>query len=113
MGPVKSTLSGDYGLTLTIVSVSLKKYTFDMDDEKKLQTIYSYIVEHTSYDSRYYQAPNTLPYESRTAYGPLEYGTAICGGFSWRSICSVKRQGFPAGTSPVWDLERIICGTAL
>ena len=84
-----------------------------MDDEKKLQTIYSHIVEHTSYDSRYYQAPNTLPYESRTAYGPLEYGTAICGGFSWRSICSVKSQGFPAGTSPVWDLERIICGTAL
>ena len=88
-------------------------FTDEMGDEEKLRAIYRYIVEHTSYDYRYYQDPVVMPYESRTAYGPLEYGTAICGGFSWRSICSVKRQGFPAGTSPVWDLERIICGTAL
>ena len=66
-----------------------------MDGEKKLQTIYSYVVEHTFYDSRYYQAPNTLPYESRAAYGTLEYGNAICSGRFWAFNMLCEEAGIP------------------
>ena len=98
-------------------TVAEQTFTDDMDDEEKLRAIYSYIVEHTSYDSRYYQSPNTLPYESRTAYGPLEYGTAICGGFSWAFNMLCKEAGIPCwnvtgmgfGEEHMWNCA-LICG---
>ena len=85
--------------------------TEDMDDEEKLRAIYGYIVEHTSYDFRYYQAPDTLPLESRTAYGPLKNGTAICGGFSWAFHMLCQEAGIPcwnvtgvgAGEEHMWN----------
>lgn len=85
--------------------------TEDMSDEEKLRAIYGYIVEHTSYDFRYYQAPDTLPLESRTAYGPLKNGTAICGGFSWAFDMLCEEAGIPcwnvtgvgAGEEHMWN----------
>lgn len=85
--------------------------TENMDDEEKLRAIYGYIVEHTSYDFRYYQAPDTLPLESRTAYGPLKNGTAICGGFSWAFRMLCQEAGIPcwnvtgvgAGEEHMWN----------
>lgn len=92
-------------------SIAEQIFTDDMSDEEKLRAIYSYIVENTSYDYRYYQAPNTLPYESRTALGPLEYGTAICGGFSWafNMLCREAKipcwnvTGIGAGEDHMWN----------
>lgn len=92
-------------------SVAEQLFTEDMGDEEKLRTIYSYIVGNTSYDYRYYQDPSALPYESRTAYGPLEYGTAICGGFSWAFNMLCREAGLPcwnvagvgAGEEHMWN----------
>ena len=89
--------------------------TEDMGDEEKLRAIYGYIVEHTTYDSRYYQAPDTLPLESRTAYGPLKNGTAICGGFSWAFYMLCQEAGIPcwnvtgvgAGEEHMWNCALI------
>lgn len=92
-------------------SIAEQIFTDDMGDEEKLRAIYSYIVGNTSYDYRYYQDPNTLPYESRTAYGPLKYGTAICGGFSWAFKMLCGEAGIPcwnvtgmgAGEEHMWN----------
>lgn len=96
-------------------SAAQQIFTDDMDDEDKLRAIYSYIVEHTSYDYRYYQDPTSMPYESRTAYGPLEYGTAICGGFSWAFKMLCQEAGIPcwnvtgigAGEEHMWNCALI------
>ena len=96
-------------------SIAEQILTEDMNDEEKLRAIYSYIVENTSYDYRYYQDPNTLPYESRTAYGPLKYGTAICGGFSWAFKMLCEEAGIPcwnvtgmgAGEEHMWNCARM------
>lgn len=89
--------------------------TDTMDDEEKLRAIYGFIVENTTYDYRYYQDPASLPYESRTAFGPLQNGTAICGGFSWvfRMLC--EEAGIPcwnvtgtgAGEEHMWNCALI------
>lgn len=92
-------------------SIAGQIFTDDMDDEEKLRAIYRYIVGNTSYDYRYYQDPSALPYESRTAYGPLEYGTAICGGFSWAFNMLCQEAGIPcwnvtgtgAGEEHMWN----------
>ena len=85
--------------------------TDTMDDEEKLKAIYRFIVENTTYDYRYYQDPNVLPYESRTAFGPLQNGTAICGGFSWAFRVLCEEAGIPcwnitgtgAGEEHMWN----------
>lgn len=82
-----------------------------MDDEEKLRAIYSFIVGNTTYDYRYYQDPSALPYESRTAIGPLQNGTAICGGFSWAFRVLCEEAGIPswnvtgtgAGEEHMWN----------
>ena len=90
-------------------------FTDEMGDEEKLRAIYRYIVEHTSYDYRYYQDPAVMPYESRTAFGPLKNGTAICGGFSWAFKMLCEEAGIPcwnvagtgAGEEHMWNCARI------
>lgn len=85
--------------------------TDTMDDKEKLKAIYRFIVENTTYDYRYYQDPNVLPYESRTAFGPLQNGTAICGGFSWAFRVLCEEAGIPcwnitgtgAGEEHMWN----------
>lgn len=82
-----------------------------MDDEEKLRAIYGFLVENTTYDYRYYQAPDAMPYESRTAFGPLQNGTAICGGFSWAFRMLCEEAGIPcwnvtgtgAGEEHMWN----------
>lgn len=82
-----------------------------MDDEEKLRAIYGFLVENTTYDYRYYQDPAALPYESRTAIGPLQKGTAICGGFSWAFRMLCEEAGIPcwnvtgtgAGEEHMWN----------
>lgn len=96
-------------------SIAAQIFTDDMGDEEKLRAIYSYIVGNTTYDYRYYQDPASLPYESRTAYGPLEYGTAICGGFSWAFNMLCREAGIPcwnvtgvgAGEEHMWNCARM------
>lgn len=96
-------------------SVAEQIFTDDMGEEETLRAIYGYIVEHTSYDIRYYQDPSAVPYESRTAFGPLEYGTAICGGFSWAFNLLCREAGIPcwnvtgvgAGEEHMWNCARI------
>lgn len=96
-------------------SVAEQIFTNDMGNEEKLRAIYRYIVENTAYDYRYYQDPSALPYESRTAYGPLKYGTAICGGFSWAFNLLCQEAGIPcwnvtgigAGEEHMWNCARI------
>lgn len=94
-GTLEQNVEQAEGVKKLAQSVAGQIFTDDMEDEEKLRAIYGYIVEHTSYDSRYYQDPNALPYESRTAYGPLEYGTAICGGFSWAFNVLCREAGIP------------------
>ena len=85
--------------------------TDTMDDEEKLKAIYRFTVENTTYDYRYYQSPDTLPYESRTAFGPLQNGTDICGGFSWAFRVLCEEAGIPcwnvtgtgAGEEHMWN----------
>nr|WP_275958017.1 transglutaminase domain-containing protein [Pseudoflavonifractor phocaeensis] len=92
-------------------TVAEQLLTDDMDDEEKLRAIYGYIVEHTTYDYRYYQDPGAMPFESRTAYGPLAEGTAICGGFSWAFRMLCEEAGIPcwnvtgtgAGEEHMWN----------
>ena len=92
-------------------TVAEQLLTDDMDDEEKLRAIYGYIVEHTAYDYRYYQDPGAMPFESRTAYGPLAEGTAICGGFSWAFRMLCQEAGIPcwnvtgtgAGEEHMWN----------
>ena len=56
-----------------------------------------------------------MPYEFRTAYGPLEYGTAICGGFSWAFKMLCQEAGIPcwnvtgigAGEEHMWNCALI------
>lgn len=82
-----------------------------MDDEEKLRAIYRFLVENTTYDYRYYQGPAALPYASRTAAGPLQNGTAICGGFSWAFQMLCEEAGIPcwnvtgtgAGENHMWN----------
>jgi len=82
-----------------------------MDDEEKLRAIYGFLVENTTYDYRYYQDPAALPYESRTAIGPLQNGTAIRGGFSWAFRLLCEEAGIPcwnvtgtgAGEEHMWN----------
>lgn len=96
-------------------SVAEQIFTDDMGDEEKLRAIYRYIVENTAYDYRYYQDPGALPYESRTAYGPLKYGTAICGGFSWAFNLLCREAEIPcwnvtgvgAGEEHMWNCARM------
>ena len=73
----------------TAASIAAELVDDSMTAEEKMAAFYDYIVENTTYDYRYYQNPTTLPYESRTASGPLVQKTAICGGFSWafRMLC--------------------------
>lgn len=55
--------------------------------------------------------PAALPYESRTAVGPLQNGTAICGGFSWafQMLCEEAGiscwnvTGTGAGEEHMWN----------
>lgn len=85
--------------------------TDTMDDEDKLRAIYRFLVENTTYDHRYYQDPVALPYASRTAVGPLQNGTAICGGFSWAFQMLCEEAGIPcwnvtgtgAGEEHMWN----------
>lgn len=85
--------------------------TDTMDDEDKLRAIYRFLVENTTYDYRYYQDPVALPYASRTAVGPLQNGTAICGGFSWAFQMLCEEAGIPcwnvtgtgAGEEHMWN----------
>ena len=85
--------------------------TDTMDDEEKLRAIYGFIVENTTYDYRYYQDPASLPNESRTAFGLLQNGTAICGGFSWAFRLLCEEAGIPcwnvtgtgAGEEHMWN----------
>lgn len=96
-------------------SVAEQIFTEDMGDVEKLRAIYRYIVENTSYDFRYYQDPSALPYESRTAYGPLNDGTAICGGFSWafNMLCREAEipcwnvTGVGTGEEHMWNCARM------
>ena len=90
-------------------------FTGDMTEEETLRAIYRYITENTVYDNRYYQAPETLPYASRTAQGPLMEGTAICGGFSWAFRMLCEEAGIPcwnvtgtgAGEEHMWNCARL------
>lgn len=92
-----------------------KILTDTMDDEEKLRAIYGFIVENTTYDYRYYQDPASLPNESRTAFGPLQNGTAICGGFSWAFRMLCEEAGIPcwnvtgtgAGEEHMWNCALI------
>lgn len=88
-----------------------KILTDTMDDGEKLQAIYRFVAGNTAYDYRYYQDPAALPYESRTAAGPLQNGTAICGGFSWAFQMLCEEAGIPcwnvtgtgAGEEHMWN----------
>lgn len=92
-----------------------KILTDTMDDEEKLRAIYGFIVENTTYDYRYYQDPASLPNESRMAFGPLQNGTAICGGFSWAFRMLCEEAGIPcwnvtgtgAGEEHMWNCALI------
>lgn len=87
----------------------------DMTDEEKLRAIYRYIVENTTYDNRYYENPAAVPYESRTAAGPLKNGTAICGGFSLAFQMLCREAGIPcwtvtgtgAGEDHMWNCAKL------
>lgn len=88
-----------------------KILTDTMDDGEKIQAIYRFVAGNTAYDYRYYQDPAALPYESRTAAGPLQNGTAICGGFSWAFQMLCEEAGIPcwnvtgtgAGEEHMWN----------
>ena len=53
-----------------------------MTQEEKIGAAYSYITENVSYDFRYYNDRENMPYESTTAIGALRDGLAICGGYA-------------------------------
>jgi hypothetical protein len=59
-----------------------KIITPTMTDEKKVETIYDYIINNADYDSEYYSNNKKVNFTSRTAYGILLNGKGICGGFA-------------------------------
>lgn len=67
--------------------------TDKMTNDEKLEAIYKYITTTVKYDYRYYNAPDTMPYESTTAYGAYKFKTAICGGCSWSIKMLVELAG--------------------
>lgn len=84
----------------------------DMTETEKFTAIYNYITNNIIYDDRYYSAPETLPYESRTAYGALYDQLAVCGGFAWAVNLLTNELGIPCynvsgvalGGDHIWNI---------
>ncbi|MEG2214815.1 MAG: transglutaminase-like domain-containing protein, partial [Oscillospiraceae bacterium] len=56
--------------------------TDGMGEREKIEAIYAYITNNVSYDFRYYNDKENMPFASTLAYGALKDGTAICGGYA-------------------------------
>lgn len=82
---------------------------------QKAAALYTYITDHVRYDQRYYSDPTSLPYDSRTAYGALHDGLAICGGYAQAIQVLFEKAGIPCLTvsgsmgseSHMWNLAQI------
>lgn len=57
--------------------------TPNMSDYEKVLAANKWLARNVSYDKRYYQGLQYLPYESYTAQGALEKGLAVCEGYSY------------------------------
>lgn len=60
--------------------------------------LYDSLTEQVVYDRRYYTAPATLPYSTRTAYGALHDRLAICGGYALAYQLLLQTAGIPCYT---------------
>lgn len=69
--------------------------TDDMDDKAKARTLYGYLTENVKYDHRYYADKANMPFHSQTAYGALQDGLAICGGYSHGLKLLFEKAGIP------------------
>lgn len=86
----------------------------DMTADEKLSAIYNYVTSNVVYDQRYYGAPQTMPYESTTAYGALQDNLAICGGYSWAVKTLAEKVGIECynvsgnalGESHIWSIVK-------
>ena len=92
-----------------------KIITPNMTDEKKIETIYDYIINNADYDSEYYSNNKKVDFTSRTAYGILLNKKGICGGFS-DSINMLLRKigieaysvfGRAAGDDHAWNVIKL------
>ena len=89
--------------------------TESMGQREKAELLYSYITENVRYDQRYYSAPGSLPYESRTATGALRDKLAICGGYSHALKLLFERAGIPCwsisgssrGENHMWNIAQL------
>ena len=92
-----------------------KIITPGMTDEKKIETIYDYIINNADYDSDYYSNNKKVDFTSRTAYGILLKGKGICGGFA-DSINTLLRKigvesyfvfGRAGGDDQAWNIIKL------
>lgn len=93
--------------------------TSDMTDYEKIVAANEWMAQNISYDIRYYQGLQYLPYESYTAQGALEKGVAVCEGYSYAfmeimdmyGISCKKVNGYVKNgsgqQSHAWNLVRV------
>jgi hypothetical protein len=87
--------------------------TDDMTEEQKIKAIHDFILDGTVYDQeRSNEIKNGIETEttqaSNTAYGPLYYGKAICGGYTDLMALFLDRLGIPnfkvSSENHIWNV---------
>ena len=86
-----------------------------MTDEKKVESIYDYIINNADYDSEYYSNSKKVDFASRTAYGILLKGKGICGGFAYSIDILLRKIGIESyfifgrsgGDDHAWNIIKL------
>lgn len=86
-----------------------------MSELEKETILYNYVIANTIYDYRYYNDLKNLPYDARTAYGPLFTGTGICGGYAYTMKTLLNKvgiecytvSGLGGGEQHMWNIAKI------
>lgn len=89
--------------------------TPDMTELEKETALYDYLIQSVRYDDRIYDDPESCPFDSSTAYGPLFSNTGVCAGYAYAlkalftkaGIECITVVGISKGEDHMWNIAQI------
>lgn len=97
--------------TNSVLRVIYKQYVKEnMSDYEKVVAAHKWLIQNVKYDSRLY-TKGDVPWVSHTAKGALQYGVAVCDGYSKAFMTIMEHYNIPCmmvtGGQHAWNLVKI------
>lgn len=95
----------------SMLRVIYKQYVKEsMSDYEKIVAAHKWLIQNVKYDKRLY-TKGSIPYVSHTAKGALQYGVAVCDGYSKAFMTIMEHYNIPCmmvtGGQHAWNLVKI------